>query len=329
MDVARRLQDPVAGHGAEHDEADSEKEQVDAVLSQPGCHRGRRWYHRPALAPDSGKPDHGAPGWQRFRPLVGALPALILALVALWEIVAIARAGSDVPTAGDWQRAAEAVRAEHESGDLIVFAPSWLDPVGRQHLGDLIPIEMAARMDGARYGRVWELSARGARAPEARGEVVLSETFGELTVRRYQRPAAEIVTDFVEAFSPGGGRVRGSAQVELQEVGFTPRRCVVARPAPDRTVTILYPKVALGSELVGYVGLADIFNLRDHRQPGRLEVLIDGKQVATTTVGVDDGWVKWQVATEPAAEVDVEFRATAVGPKALKRWICFAAEARQ
>lgn len=268
-------------------------------------------------------------GWRRYRPLVGATPAVALVLIALWEIVSVARAGHDVPSVADWQRASDAVRAELEDGDLIVFAPRWIDPVGRHHLGDRIPVEMAARMDAARYRRIWELSARGARAPEVRGlDPTWSRRFGELTVRRYQRAPAVVVTDFVDAFAPGRDRVVGAARVELQEVGFEPRRCVVARPRPDRTVLVRYPGVALGRTLVGYVGLADVFTRRDDREPGRLEVRIGGEVVVRTDVGVDDGWVRFEAATTPGT-ADVEFAATAVGPKARKRLICFAAEARQ
>jgi hypothetical protein len=58
--------------------------------------------------------------------------------------------------------------AGHQPGNLIVFAPRWNDPVGRLHLGDLIPVEMAGRLDGERYGRIWELDIRSARAPDPR-----------------------------------------------------------------------------------------------------------------------------------------------------------------
>lgn len=269
-------------------------------------------------------------GWRRYRPLVGAVPALLLAAIAVWEIVATARAGSDVPDGGDWQRAAEVVRSEFVEGDLIVFAPRWLDPVGRQHLGDRMTVAMAARADSARYRRIWELSARGARAPETRGLApAWSRRFGELELRRYHQTPVEVVTDFVDAFSTAGGLVRGAARVELAEVGFEPHRCVLARPTPGGIVSVRYPGVALGSTLVGYVGLADVFTRRDDREPGRLEAYVNGERVAGVEVGVDDGWVRFEVATEPRAAADVELRATAVGPKARRRLVCFAVEARR
>src|SRR6185436_16136692 len=72
--------------------------------------------------------------------------------------------------------------------DLIVFAPDWIDPVGRLHLGDLISIDDAARMDAARYRRIWELSIRGARSPETSGlSPAESRDEGGVRVRRYDR----------------------------------------------------------------------------------------------------------------------------------------------
>jgi hypothetical protein len=254
----------------------------------------------------------------------GLAPALLLVAVALWEIVATVRAGSDVPGADEWQRAAAAVRADHRVGDLIVFAPDWIDPVGRQHLGDLIPLEMAARMDAARYGRIWELSIRGARSRDTRGlEPVTTTGFGGVTVRLFERPAVEVVTDFLAATPAGGG-----ARVDLQEVAFEPHRCLVARPAPGGSVEVRFPAVALGTRLVGYVGLADVFTRRDDREPGRLEVSIDGAVVASLEAGIDDGWVRFEASTTPSASAEVVFRASA-GPRARNRLICFAAEARR
>ena len=232
------------------------------------------------------------------------------------------------------------MRERHQAGDLIVFAPDWIDPVGRLHLGDLIPVEMAGRMDDARHGTVWELAIRGARAAESRGrEVAWSGEFGGVTVRRLVAEPAVVVSDFLAEFpratiAPGEGAASkvtwvGRPAVQLEEVGFTPRRCIRVEPRPDQSVRIVYRGVALGSSLVGYVGLADIFTRRDVRNPGRLAVSIAGRERARVDFGVDDGWVRFAVDTEPAASAEVEFTATAVGSGARKRLICFAAEARK
>ena len=104
------------------------------------------------------------------RARIAAVPALLLVAIALWEVVAAQRARRARPRRRRVGRARQSSCAHgYRPGDLIVFAPDWIDPVGRLHLGDLIPIDMAARMDAARYGRIWELSIRGARSPRHRG----------------------------------------------------------------------------------------------------------------------------------------------------------------
>jgi len=267
---------------------------------------------------------------------LGLAPIVVLAAVAVWSTCRITGAGAGVPGDAAWARASAAVRETHRPGDLIVFAPRWIDPVGRLHLGDLLPIEMAARMDADRYGVIWELGIRGARAPETRGlRPVWTGTFGGVEVRRFERVPAEVVSDLVaiaEA-APGrlqlGGLAARGPQVVLAEVGFEPHRCVQVVPSPGQEVTVTFPAVALGGELVGAVGLADVFTRRDVRTPIELIVQAGGKEVARATAGVDDGWVRWRGATTPGT-ADVTFVARAVGgAKARDRLVCFAAEARR
>jgi hypothetical protein len=259
------------------------------------------------------------------------LPALLLVVVAIAEIVVAARAPARVPGDDDWARAAEVVRQRRQAGELIVFAPDWIDPVGRLHLGDLISIAEAARMDADRFAAIWELSIRGARAPETAGlRPTWQARHGGVTVRRYARPPVRVVADLVGLASrirASGPRGRGPV-VELAEVGFAPRRCVLVVPAPGQSVTLDYGRVPLGRTLVGYVGLADVFTRRDVREPGHLAVRIGGRVVAEVTAGVDDGWRRFEAATTPG-EHPLEIVVSAVGPRARDRRICFAAEARR
>jgi len=259
------------------------------------------------------------------RPIAGLLPAALLVSIALWETCATRRDAAAVPGDDAWDRAAAIVRAGHHPGDLIVFAPGWIDPVGRLHLGDLIPIDMAARMDAARYGRIWELAIRGAHAPEVAGlKPVASDDAGGVAVRRYERAPAVVVSDLRDAFATAhvdGGR----AALELAEVGFAPHRCIQVEPAPHHAVRVTFPQLALGHTLVGYVGLADVFTRRDIRAPGTLAIEIAGTEVARVVAGVDDGWIRFAVDTAPGP-ADVTVIASADAPQ---RLICFAAEARQ
>lgn len=258
----------------------------------------------------------------RKKLLTGA-PALLLIVVSLWEVAAAWRADRSVPDDAAWHEAAQIVRAGYRSGDLIAFAPGWIDPVGRLHLGDLMSIEMVARMDSSRYPRIWELAIRSARSPDTVGLAPASTTeIGGITVRRYERVPVTVVSDVLGRRPTSDGV---APTLEVAEVGYAPHRCWQVTPPPGRPIRMTFPQLPLGTELVGYVGLADVFTRRDVRAPGMLAVEIDGRRVATVTAGVDDGWVRFEATTRPGP-ADVSFIASAT---AALRQICFAAEARR
>jgi hypothetical protein len=257
---------------------------------------------------------------------VAVVPALLLIVIATWEVCSTPRLAASVPSDEAWERAEKVVRTGYQPGDLIVFAPRWVDPVGRLHLGDLIPIEMAARLDGAKYGRIWELSIRDAHAPEVAGlKAAQSHETGGVAVRLYTREPAVVVSDLKRAMATMKGEGGGMPSLVLAEVGFEPHECLQIVPSPKHPVRITFPQLQLGSQLAVGVGLADVFTRRDIRAPGSLTVEIGGKQVAAAVAGVDDGWVKVSAPTTPGT-ADVTFIASADAPQ---RLICFMAEARR
>lgn len=257
--------------------------------------------------------------------------AALLVLIAGWAAWATRRAAREVPGDAAWRQAAALVRSEFRQGDLIVFAPAWVEPTGRLHLGDLMPLEDLGRMDAARFARVWVLAIRGAGAAEVAGETPeLAREVAGISVRRYRRQPAIVLDEAVRALATA--RVTGAAErgpaVVLGEVDFRPHRCVQVVPVAGQAVTITFPRFALGSQLVGYVGLADAFTRRDIRQPGQLELAIGGRPLVKRQVGIEDGWIRFQVATAPGpAEVTVT--ASAPSPRARDRLICFALESRR
>ena len=259
------------------------------------------------------------------RSPIAAVPALLLVAISLWEVCAARRDARSVPGDAAWHAAGERVRAGYRPGDLIVFAPGWVDPVGRRELGDLIPLEVAARMDAARYGRIWELAIRGARSPDTAGLAPIeAEEHDGVAVRRYERAPALVVGDVLDRLA--GAITDGPRPtLELTEVGFAPHRCLQVSPAPGAPLRIRFPAFPLGKELVGYAGIADVFTRRDVRSPGRIEVELAGQIIASAVAGVDDGWVRF-AATTPPGPADVTFIVRATDPN---RRICFAAEARQ
>lgn len=266
----------------------------------------------------------------------GLAPALALVVCAWVSTLVLAASGHRSPKTEDWVAAADYVKQSRSPvdasvSDLIVFAPSWIDPLGRQFLGDQISIEMAARMDASRYGRIFELSIGGASAPETRGlPVVSTQEFGKLRVREFTRKPAILATDFTASLKRAvvSGQMQGRPSLSLEEVGFAPHRCIKVVPRPNQEVSLRFESVILGSEIVAYLGLADVFTRRDLRAPGRLEILVNDTLVAEAKATVDNGWQRVRAETKPG-QASVEFRLTAVGDNARDRRICFAAEARQ
>jgi hypothetical protein len=261
----------------------------------------------------------------RLRPLTAAVPALVLAALSVWEVCAARRDAGSVPGDAAWQAAAAQVRASYRSGDLIVFAPDWVDPVGRLHLGDLIPVAAAARMDAARYGRIWELAIRDARSPDTAGlAATTTDDHDGVVVRRYDRAPVIVeddVLDRVATATSDGAR----PQLVLAEVGFSPHRCLQVSPAPGVPLRVTFPQLRLGKALVGYLGIADVFTRRDVRSPVQLEVELAGKVIASARAGVDDGWVRFAADTPPGP-ADLVF---VLHAGHANRTLCFAAEARR
>jgi hypothetical protein len=176
---------------------------------------------------------------------IAVIPAVLLIAVATWETCATPRDAASTPRDESWELAEKVVRAGYQPGDLIVFAPDWIDPVGRLHFGDLISGDMAARMDAAKYGRIWELSIRDARAPETAGlKPTATQTIGGITIRGFIREPVKVVADVRDALPTVkvDGAPGARPQLELAEVGFAPHRCIQIVPAANSSVRMTFPQ---------------------------------------------------------------------------------------
>ncbi len=264
------------------------------------------------------------------------LPAMFLIVIAVWETIFTLVGGRGV-SAEDWQPVSRLVRKQSQLGDRILFHPQWLAPVGRQYLGDRMPLEVISRMDNARFRTIWVVAIAGTRHPDTEALRVAGQwDMGALSVARYDQTPIRLVTDFVEEFADGAAVVKGdfarAPSVELEEVGFALRKCIRAIPNANGSVSIQFNDVALGKELVGYVGLADVFTRRDVREPGQLLVSVKGEESpgqVRIVAGNDDGWMRFSLTTAPASHSTVVFTAESPGVDARDRRICFAAEARR
>ena len=285
------------------------------------------------------------------RRRVSAAVVVAVLLLALTETVSALIAPLRAPTDPDWRSAAAAVRAGFRPGDLIVAAPAWADPVMRLHLGDLVPIKMAARLDDARYGRVWEISQRGATAGEARGTVAATTRHGALTVRRYERPPAAVSFDFYDQWSrarvaraePGRGEIAcqrlpdqfqcpdlgfNFVKPQLLEIGTTLRNALYVQPVGGAAVVVEFAQVPLGRELVVGGGLHHVWLRKYGDGTVKLRVLVDGREVGRTEASNRSGWRVDRFDTGAFAGKPATVRFEITSDKPFSRHFGFAAEAR-
>jgi hypothetical protein len=240
------------------------------------------------------------------------LCALLLLALAVWEIAELIHVARAAPTARDWQQARAAVDEQFQRGDLLVFAPTWVDPLARMYFGDLMSVDDAARMDAARYGRVWEISIRGASSPDATGTTAFDARFGAVRVRRVERTAAHVTWDT-------------RSQARLLEVDFAPRQCVPLHPPG----TLDAGTVPLGAQLVVYAGISDFRARRENRAIALLRVLVDGTEVARAAIGNASGWRGLTpIATTPGPHT-LLFESTPLFGNPARLDLCVAAEARE
>lgn len=311
----------------------------------------RNWVRlRPFVSTDSTAapeaPRASVPGARLAVPL-----ALALALLAALETAQALIAPHRAPRESDWTALAAEVRAGFRPGDLVVPAPAWVDPVLRQHLGDLITIPMQTRMDDARYGRVWEVSEHGARAPEARGVTTRDRRFGALELRLVERLPAQVTYDFlahwrdarVSRWERGAERAAlcpwkvdrfvcprgGFVHRELVEVDTRIRSAVLAPPVPGAVLVVEFPAVALGRELVFRAGLHDVWARKLGHGRVDVDVWMDGQWVTGASVGNRSGWTPIVIDTSARDGQTAAVRLQITSREPAFRNLAFAAEARR
>jgi hypothetical protein len=262
-----------------------------------------------------------------------AVAAALVALLALVETGVALSARARVARDADWQAAAAEVRAGFAPGDVIAFAPAWADQTGRAWLGDLVTVEMAGRSDVDRYARVWEVSIRGARAPDTAGARLVRETrHGKVRVALWERPGATpIVWDFTAhandarimlADTPcvgdpqNGWRCAGlQVQRRTLEIDYRPRRGLLV-PGDPRGIELGFAEAPLGSTLVVYAGLHDYFARKNADAPVDFIVAVDGKELLRTRVGNADHWRRFELDTRALSGTrhTVTYRVVAAQP---------------
>ncbi|MCC6747270.1 MAG: hypothetical protein IT371_06400 [Deltaproteobacteria bacterium] len=287
------------------------------------------------------------------------LLAALLALLAV-ELGATLVQHLRVPSETDWQAASKAVRRDwRRYGDALLFAPAWVDPLGRQHLGDLLTLESASLSDVDRFSRVYQVSVRGGVHPFVAGlRPSSTDRFGGVTVTRYDKPAEKVTYSFyhrlgeaqVERAGPTPARcVRqphpyGATRIRfvcddraswnwvgqhLAEVNHRPYHCIYAHPFEGHRMRVTFPNVPRSRRLVVYTGLDDFENRKKSKAPVTLEVFVGERRVGQIRHDSDSPWRRTELGfgeTSGAALHPVRFEVTT--DLAYARTFCFTAEAR-
>jgi len=290
-------------------------------------------------------------GVGRRHLMLGA--AVAVSLLAVVETTVALVAPSRAPTDADWVAAGAAVRAGFRPGDLIVAAPAWADPILRVQLGDLIPPEIAARMDDDRFARVWEVGQRGAQAPlSPGGTTTVDERFGRLRVRLVERPAEIVNYDFVARWADAqvsrrdasgvvvactlaGERVicpapgNNSLHRQLVEVDQKLREALLTEPVAGAAVVIEFPAVPLGRALVIATGLHDTWMRKAARGTVEARLTVGDQTTELPVTSDDSGWTRTRIDTTARAGQTVPVRLEITSAAPSDRFFAFAAEARR
>jgi hypothetical protein len=282
----------------------------------------------------------------------GAALALAVVALALFEAGSALVAPALAPTDADWRSAAAFTNAGFQDRDLIVAAPAWADPVLRLHLGQHLPAPIAGRLDHETFARVWEISQRGAEAPEVQGARLMDERrFGRLRVRLYQRTPQRLTYDFTQRWTeahvfrvePGAAPIACERQPQqhqcpgipynfvrssILEIGGGLRQALYAQPVGGATVVLEYAGVPLGRELAVGGGLHNVWLRKVGTGTVVLRVKIDGREIGMLEAGNRTGWkvARFDTAAYAGKIGSVRFEITSANP--FSRHFGFAAEAR-
>lgn len=285
------------------------------------------------------------------------LALVLVPIAAVAELVAHQVILARVPATQDFEDAAEVVRRDYREGDLVVVAPAWLAEARRALGPEVLPRRDQARPDEAAYHRLWEVSARGARAPESKALTPdLERAFGRVTLRRYPLTArAKVLFDFVEGMHlvrvdavrdesrrpcsrrghqwtcEPGGRDRWVGTETISDLEHRPRRCIWAHPLSRGDVLRLeFPRVPRGRTLEGHTATDYVVGRHCGPEPVDLAVEIDGEVVINVRHHDCGSWTSWHqfsvdVPGGPGT-AEVAFLVTARNPD--RRHFCFQAQMR-
>lgn len=292
---------------------------------------------------------------------------LLVAGVAVLELLGHLRIRSQVPDRQDWEQAASFVRSRFGPDDGLTSAPRWTDPILRYHLGELLSLRTASEDDFAGASRVWELAIRG--ATNAAEAPALEEHFGGVVVRQWPVDAATVVYDFVDhvpsaavsvvgpageascawkrARTHGGGLGRGPlppaerfvcdplkpwlwvGPTVTADLELKPRRCIGQHPAGTDPVRATFHEVPLGTELVVDAGLYYSDERTRENAPVTLRVFVDENLGGEMVHEDGQGWVRLAISTAERDGQTATVRFETTTEDSYARSFCWAASTRR
>jgi len=203
---------------------------------------------------------------------------VVLAIVETISVCMVCRTHA---TRRAWTQVESLVRQNFHAGDLLVFVPNWIDPIGRLHVGDLLNTKQVSRPDSDNYSRIWVIGLAGFRSKATTDASLLwRKSVGKLAISLYRRQPVQITFDFYERVSEAHVRMtdrRGretelchwdtsrkrhqcqsrwnNVRQKLAEIGYHLRRCIYAHPVDGKVLELRYSMALLGDVLVFFTGL--------------------------------------------------------------------------
>lgn len=286
-----------------------------------------------------------------------AIALFVVIGVLVWEVNATYRHHVVEPAKEqDWENAVEHLHQLWQTGEPILFAPHWVDPLGRFYFKQ-ITLDLASLSDLDRFSGVWEVSIRNARHPWVRDLTPQKEwRFGAVRVARYAKKAETVLFDFYQQFAsatvtqrrqnatspletPCASRYRNGVQCSgqswnwvgphLAEVNYQPYRCIHAHPQEGHVIRIDYSAVPLGKKLVGYTGIDDFENRRIASAIVSFKVFIGGQEARAIAHQNDWPWRRFEIDTSSLSGRAQPITFEIGTPAAYARTFCFHAETRQ
>lgn len=301
----------------------------------------RSAWDKPQAPPPEEKPRR----WP-FWALVGVVA------FALAETGMLVKQHLSAPTENDWEAAADKLKELRRPGEPVLFAPAWVDPVGRAAVGSQVPLNLLLLSDVDRFARVWQLSVRGAQHPWLSGQhVVFAQDFGAVELSRYEQSAETVLYDFTASVLEAQVERRGSQVVRCErtgrrfvcdpqqswnwvgphvaEVDHRPYRCIFAHAVDGQVMSITFPAAALGRTLVGYTGIDDFENRKRAQAPVLLKVFAGTEPVGQVLHQNEWPWKRFTLDTDRQKGQTHAVRFEVTTPHAYARTFCFSAEARR